>query len=470
MSTTRDPVSRAARMPAGRPWGERMVVMAVAEEQAAAWRAFVDEVAALLGVSSHVVGRPAASAGEGEQATLAAAASADAPVLVLPSALPGGAGPVTRVRRVLVPVDRSAGERRTLRPLLERLQAMGSAVEQLHVLSSGTRPAMWEGPGHHAEAWHAEVRRRHQVGAAGFEVKSGEPAAEITARAGTADLVVLCWRSDPAADRARTLRAVLQQVGQPVLLLPLPKARLRLPPEARACLFDLDGVLTSTASVHAQAWKATFDELLAARARRQGIPFVPFDEVHDYLDHVDGKPREEGARDFLASRGIHLPDGSPDDPPGRETVWGIAGAKNERLLALLERDGVRPFPGSVRFVEAAKAAGIRTAVVSSSANARRVLAACGLDHLVDAVLDGDDIRSRHLDGKPAPDTFLAAAHDLGVAPAEAVVFEDAQAGVEAGRRGGFLLVVGVDRGGQRRALQAHGADVVVGDLAELLEA
>lgn len=247
-----------------------------------------------------------------------------------------------------------------------------------------------------------------------------------------------------------------------------------LPASVTTCLFDLDGVLTDTASVHAAAWKEMFDEFLSARARERGEPFVPFGEgAHrdDYERYVDGRPRLEGTRALLASRHIALPEGTPSDPPGAPTLHGLGNRKNDLVQSHLVPGGVRVFEGSVDFVRAVRAGGVRTAVVSSSANTEAVLRVVGIEDLFDARVDGTVAAERHLPGKPAPDTFLAAAADLGATPAQAAVFEDALAGVEAGRRGGFALVVGVNRGGdaQGEALRHHGADVVVGDLGELLE-
>jgi beta-phosphoglucomutase family hydrolase len=241
-----------------------------------------------------------------------------------------------------------------------------------------------------------------------------------------------------------------------------------LPETVRACLFDLDGVLTQTATVHAAAWKETFDEFLRRRAARTGEPFVPFDEVQDYDRYVDGKPRYDGVRSFLAARGIELPEGGPEDPPTAETVHGLGNRKNELVLALIRERGVQVYEGSVRYVRAVREAGLATAVVSSSANCQDVLRSAGIEDLFDARIDGVVAAQRHLRGKPAPDTFLAGAEALGVQPSEAAVFEDALAGVEAGRAGHFALVVGVDRAGQAEALRRHGADVVVRDLSELL--
>ncbi len=245
---------------------------------------------------------------------------------------------------------------------------------------------------------------------------------------------------------------------------------LGLPDGVRACLFDLDGVLTETATIHAAAWKAMFDAYLHERAERTGEPFVPFDEKEDYDRYVDGKPRADGTRSFLASRGIRLPDGSPADPPDAETVYGLGTRKNELVLRMIHERGVEPYPGSVRYVEAVRDAGLRRAVVSSSTNCHDVLVAAHIDTLFDERVDGVVAEREHLRGKPEPDTFLAGARALGVEPAQAVVFEDALAGVEAGRAGRFGFVVGVDRVGQRDALRAHGADVVVSDLSDLLTA
>jgi beta-phosphoglucomutase family hydrolase len=245
---------------------------------------------------------------------------------------------------------------------------------------------------------------------------------------------------------------------------------LGLPADVTACLFDLDGVLTQTAKVHSAAWEATFDDYLRRRADEQGENYVPFDPVRDYDDYVDGKPRYDGVRAFLASRGIDLPEGSPSDPPAADTVYGLGNRKNEIVLRMIRESGVEPYEGSVRYVTAARDAGLRRAVVSSSTNCRDVLAAAGLGALFEAVIDGLLAEREHLKGKPAPDTFLAGARALGVQPAQAAVFEDALAGVEAGRAGRFGVVVGVDRVGQADALRAHGAGIVVRDLAELLDA
>ena len=245
--------------------------------------------------------------------------------------------------------------------------------------------------------------------------------------------------------------------------------KLGLPNGIRGCLFDLDGVLTKTAAVHDAAWKEMFDSYLRERARQTGQQFVPFDPVGDYDEYVDGKPRADGTRSFLASRGIDLPDGSDDDPPDAETVHGLGNRKNEILLRRIRQDGVQAYEGSVRYLRAARDAGLRRAVVSSSANCRDVLVAAGIEDLFEARIDAVVAKREHLTGKPAPDTFLAGARAIGLAPAEAAVFEDALAGVAAGRAGRFGYVVGVDRAGQAAALKAHGADIVVSDLADLLD-
>ena len=237
-----------------------------------------------------------------------------------------------------------------------------------------------------------------------------------------------------------------------------------------ACLFDLDGVLTQTAKVHAAAWKTMFDEYLAQRAREHGEQFVPFDPVGDYDEYVDGKPRYDGVSSFLSSRSIELPQGSPDDSAGDATIDGLGNRKNETVLRMIHEQGVEPYEGSVRYVQAVRSAGLRRAVVSSSTNCHDVLVAAGILDLFEEIIDGRVAEREHLRGKPAPDTFLAGARALGVQPAQAAVFEDALAGVQAGRAGSFGYVVGVDRVGQAAELKAHGADVVMRDLAELLRA
>ena len=231
------------------------------------------------------------------------------------------------------------------------------------------------------------------------------------------------------------------------------RSQLGLPDTIDALLFDMDGVLTQTAKVHAKAWKQMFDEFLEPRGEK------PFDIVSDYAEHVDGKPRYDGVRDFLTARGIDAPD---------DLVHELGDRKNDLVQALIRKDGVDVYDGSVRYLHAARDAGHKTAVVSSSKNTPEILEAAGIADQFDDVVDGHAVEDRGMKGKPAPDTFLAAAHELGVEPPHAAVFEDALAGVEAGRAGGFGRVIGVDRGGEADALRRHGADVVVSDLAELL--
>jgi beta-phosphoglucomutase family hydrolase len=238
-----------------------------------------------------------------------------------------------------------------------------------------------------------------------------------------------------------------------------------LPSAMTTCLFDLDGVITKTAVVHAAAWKEMFDDFLASHDAGQ----PPFDPRSDYDKFVDGKPRYDGVRSFLASRGITLDDGGPSDPSDAQTVCGLGNRKNDLVSQLIARDGVEAYPGTIEYLDAASAAGMRLAVVSSSANCRAILESCGLLDRFEEIMDGVVAAERGIPGKPAPDTFLAAAADLGATADEAVVFEDAIAGVQSGRAGGFGHVVGVDRVGQAVELKENGADVVVEDLKELLQ-
>jgi beta-phosphoglucomutase family hydrolase len=236
-----------------------------------------------------------------------------------------------------------------------------------------------------------------------------------------------------------------------------------------AVLFDLDGVLTDTAAVHARAWKTMFDDFLRTWAERHGHRFEPFTIDGDYKTYVDGKPRYDGVRSFLLSRDIHLPEGASDDPPDMQTVRGMGNRKNDLVNRLLDDEGVIRYEGSVRLVEQLREQGIKLAVVSSSKNCVTVLKAAGILDLFDARVDGVVATERGLPGKPAPDTFLAAAADLGATPERAVVVEDAISGVQAGHAGGFGLVIGVDREGQPEALRRNGADIVVSDLGELVQ-
>jgi beta-phosphoglucomutase family hydrolase len=243
---------------------------------------------------------------------------------------------------------------------------------------------------------------------------------------------------------------------------------LGLPEEITACLFDMDGVLTQTASIHRAAWQETFDASLGRWQSTNGGP-APFDPGADYNRYVDGRPRADGIRTFLASRGITLAEGAPDDPPDRDTVHGVGNRKNQIVLRRIQEDGVQVFEHAVAYVRAAQRAGVRRAVVSASQNTREILRVTGLTELFEVVVDGVLARDEGLRGKPHPDTFLEAARRLGVPAGQSAVFEDAVAGVSAGRAGGFGFVVGVDRVGQAEELRRNGADVVVGDPAELLE-
>jgi len=236
-----------------------------------------------------------------------------------------------------------------------------------------------------------------------------------------------------------------------------------------AVLFDLDGVITDTANIHAACWKQMFDAYLQKRAAERGEPFRPFEIATDYRLYVDGKPRFDGVRDFLTSRGIQLPEGSPDDPPQAETVGGLGNRKNDLVNKVIEEGGVEPYEGSVKLIHQLRHQGFKIAVVTSSQNCEAVLKAAKLDTLFEVRVDGNMIRAQHLAGKPAPDTFLAAARRLGVEPARAVVVEDAISGVQAGCSGHFGLVIGVARKGNAEELRQQGAHLVVNDLGALVD-
>jgi len=236
-----------------------------------------------------------------------------------------------------------------------------------------------------------------------------------------------------------------------------------------AVLLDLDGVITDTANIHAACWKQMFDEYLQKRATQRGDTFRPFDLVTDYRLYVDGKPRFDGVRDFLTSRGIQLPEGHPDDPPQAETVDGLGNRKNDLVNQIIEDKGVEPYEGSVELIRRLRHRGFKIAVVTSSQNCTAVLKAVKLDHFFDVQVDGNVIHAQHLAGKPAPDTYLMAARLLGVEPTRAVVIEDALSGVEAGSNGNFGLVIGVARKGNAEELKQHGAHLVVSDLSQLVD-
>jgi HAD superfamily hydrolase (TIGR01509 family) len=273
---------------------------------------------------------------------------------------------------------------------------------------------------------------------------------------------------------ARLIDSIAREENIPLLhRLSAPRASNRmlgLPPDVRACVFDLDGVLTGSETLHAAAWAETFDQLLSRRAERTGERFAPFKPFspRDYDEHIHGKPRLDGVHAFLASRGIRLPEGHPDDPPDAETVYGLSNRKKDALLGHLDREGAKAHEGSRRYLEAANEAGLGCAVVSSSAHTSTILERAGFAYLIERRVDAATIHAHRLRSKPAPDTLLAACERLGVTPQQAVVFETTVAGVAAARAGGFGLVIAVDRAGTAETLRA-GATVVVNDLAELLD-
>ena len=281
--------------------------------------------------------------------------------------------------------------------------------------------------------------------------------------------------SDERAETTRLLEALARDRQARHMLVRLvaapweAKRLLGLPAEVAACVFNLDGVLIGSSELHADAWRETFDEFLFRHVDQLGLPFVPFSVRVDYPRHIHARPRLEGVRDFLAGRGITLPEGSADDAPGTETIHGIANRKNEVLLGILARHGVRAFEGARLYLELAHDAGVRCGVVSASANAKTMLEQAHLSSLVDVRVDGATMVSEGLRRKPAADTLLAACRRLGVEPGESAVFETNVDGVDAGRAGGFEVVVGVDQSGERGLLRAHGADFVVSDLGEIIE-
>jgi HAD superfamily hydrolase (TIGR01509 family) len=279
-----------------------------------------------------------------------------------------------------------------------------------------------------------------------------------------------------AAERAETMR-LLQQYGHelhehsrllPWLAVPSVTNRmLGLPAPVTACIFDLDGVLTTSDEVHSAAWTETLDPFLLEQADRHHRPYIPFDRRHDYEGLVAERPRRDGVRSFLAARGISLPEGAPNDAPGTETVNGLANRKNQLFRQHLEREGVAAFEGSRAYLEAARMAGLGRAVVSPSANTAAILDRAGLTSLLDARVDGSTLEAQHLRSKPAPDTLVAACRLLGIDPGRAAAFETTPAGVAAARAARIGLVVGVHRAGDGEVLRASDADLVVGDLSEL---
>ncbi|MGY3603429.1 MULTISPECIES: HAD family hydrolase [unclassified Bradyrhizobium] len=251
--------------------------------------------------------------------------------------------------------------------------------------------------------------------------------------------------------------------------MPQPESKRINRDQYDAVLFDLDGVLTDTANLHATCWKQMFDEYLLERARETGTAFRPFDIDADYRLHVDGKPRYDGVRDFLRSRGIELPEGDPGDPAQVETVYGLGNRKDDLVDRAIVEVGVEPYAGSLQFIHQLRRNGFKIAVVTSSQNCASVLRAAGLDEFFEVRVDGNVILEQRLSGKPAPDTFLLAARLLGVEPIRTIVIEDAISGVQAGSNGNFGLVIGVARKGNADELKHHGAHLVVGDLAELTD-
>jgi HAD superfamily hydrolase (TIGR01509 family) len=293
------------------------------------------------------------------------------------------------------------------------------------------------------------------------------PASELRARA-----------QHLAEERAETVR-LLDELARDrhtrnrlVRLVAAPweaKRLLGVPADATACVFNLDGVLIGSAALHAEAWRETFDELLAGRMDPTRGSIAPFNTRVDYPRHIHARPRLEGVREFLASRGIMLPEGSPDDPPDAETVHGLANRKNRALLRRLDERGVSAFEGARLYLELAHDAHMQSAVVSASANTETMLDRAHLTGLIDECVDGNTMLAEHLRRKPEPDTLLSACRHLGVEPDQTVVFETSPDGVAAGRAGGFELVVGVDQFGDANALRTQGADLVIADLGELLE-
>lgn len=407
--------------------------------------------------------------------------AAACPLLLVPPER--GSGP-WHPQTILLPYDGSPTLNRSVAPAVALAHQTKAELHVLYLepVRAGARepgrlgaPRYLDGPQHEWAAWTRELTERLRPRGsepAAFEVRplfgTGDPLEEIPRQAArlAPDLVVLGWEGHVDRGDGLVLQSLLRTVLAPLLLLPLIAERLSRS-AFDAVLFDLDGVITQTAVVHAGAWKRLFDEYLAARARRLGVPFQPFDVDADYRTYVDGKSRYDGVRSFLASRGIAPLEGTPDDPPDAETVCGLGNRKNRYFREHLRQHGVMVYDTTVEFVRQVRAYGLRTALVSSSQNAAEVLEAADIQALFDARVDGAEIARLGLPGKPAPDMFLEAARRLGTAPVRAVVVEDAESGVAAGRAGGFGLVIGVDRDGHGETLREHGAHVVVTDLHQL---
>jgi len=402
------------------------------------------------------------------------------------------------LKRMLVPLDATPESADAVRSTLALACGCGVDIVVLNVVAPDAIPMFNDQPQHETRAWVEEFLLRNCPPAVdvSVELRAGLPADHVlrVAEETATDLIVLGWAQDLAPGRAMVVKRVVERSTVPVLLLPRGRTEeaAHPPPEMRwtrstgegsrsgpvgedprrpdpegsidAVIFDLDGIVTRTADVHARAWKQLFDEYLEGS---EGVDARPFDLVTDYARYVDGKPRDDGVRDFLASRGIRLPEGSPEDPPGAETVHGLGSLKNGYFLEHLRSVGAAAFSSTVRLVRELQRARIGTAVISSSRNASEVLQAAGLADLFEVRVDGTHSDALDLRGKPEPDVFLEAARRLRVEPARAAVVEDALAGVEAGRRGGFALVIAVDRSGLGHELTAAGADIVVRDLSEL---
>ena len=409
--------------------------------------------------------------------------------IVLVHSIPGGHP--WALRQLILPHDGTPTSAAAIAPTADLASRAGADLVILHVATLGAErpaelgtfaaPRYLDQPQHEWPAWSQEFLERVRslghltnIDKIRLVLAQGEASAAILefARRNASDLIALAWRGSLALDRAQTMRRVICRRQLP--RDHFPRAGVIMAPEridlrnVEAFLFDLDGVVTRTARVHAVAWKQLFDDYLERRARAEGAAFVPFDLISDYRDYVDGRPREAGVRSFLAARrGISLPPGSPNDGPEAETLNGLGNRKDQYFIQALAQHGVEVYEGTVSFVRDARTRGVRTAIVSSSQNCAAVLDAAGLTQLFDIRVDGIDLRRLGFAGKPAPDMFLEAARRLKVPLDRAIVFEDAVVGVEAGRAGRFRLVVGIGQGDHAASLRAHGADIVVADLREL---
>ena len=393
-----------------------------------------------------------------------------------------GARVPRRLRRIVVLHEGSpaasggvdAGDRMALTTGAQIVMLHNPTLEPAAEPGTLPTPRFTDQPYYEWNEWQTEFLRRFCRSSEGvsvrLEVVSGSPAVPVLERARRlrADLIVLTWKGDAGPGHAKTLKAVAADAPCPLLILREaggPAASLPLG-QIDAVIFDMDGVVTATAAVHEAAWKRLFEEYLRGRAQRTGEPYRPFDP-EDYRRHVDGKPRYDGVRDFLASRGLALPEGNPTDTPESETVCGLGNRKDGYFLAQLRDRGAEAYPTTVELVRQLTARGIGTAIISASRNLTEVLDAAGVGDLFEVKVDGVAAERLGLPGKPDPAIFLEAARRLGVAPARTAIVEDAIAGIEAGRSGGFAIVVGVDRTGHPDALSRAGADILVPDLGVL---